>query len=212
MDIDVARNLGAVARSVSAGTRGGKPVRTVALSRRYDATLDDLWEAVTSSERIERWFLPVDGELRAGGRYRLEGHAGGAIAECEPRSRFALTWEFGENVSWVEVRLSAEGAGRTRLLLEHAEPLSEHGAEYGPGAGGVGWELALLGLAVHLDQPSRPRLDEGAFGTSPAGTAFIAGSSEAWAEAAIAAGTEPGQARAAAARTTASYTGGAAGG
>ncbi|MCY4640005.1 MAG: SRPBCC domain-containing protein [Chloroflexi bacterium] len=212
MEIDVRRQLDAVGRVVSAGERDGEPVHTVALSRSYDTTLDDLWDAVTRSGRIERWFLPVDGELTAGGRYRIEGNASGTITECEPGSRFALTWEFGESVSWVGVRLSAEGDGRTRLALEHTEPLSEHWAEYGPGAVGVGWELALLGLALHLEQPAGPRLDEAAFGISPKGTALIAGSSGAWAQAAIAAGTEPEQARAAAARTTAFYTGDAAAG
>ncbi len=108
----------------------------------------------------------------------------------------------------MEVRLSDEGDGRMRLTLAHAQHLSDHWGEYGPGAVGVGWELALLGLAVHLKRPNEPRLDEAAFGASPDGKAFIVGSSEAWARAAIAAGTEPDAALAAAMRTTAFYTGG----
>ena len=49
--------------------------------------------------------------------------------------------------------------------------------------------------------------DEAALATSPDGKAFIAGSSERWAQAAVAAGTDPDAARAAARRTTAFYTG-----
>ena len=101
-------------------------------------------------------------------------------------------------MSWVEVRLRDDGAGRARLTLTHTARLSEHWDTYGPGAVGVGWEMGLLGLAMHLAQPTAPKPDEAAFATSPEGRALIAGSSEAWAAAAVAAGTDPGVARAAA--------------
>ncbi len=207
MDFDVEGHLGAVERSVSALARDGQPARAVTLSRSYATTRGDLWDAVTNGARIPRWFLPISGDLVLGGRYQLEGNAGGVITACEPRSHIVLTWEFAEDVSWVEVRLRDDGAGRARLTLTHTARLSEHWDTYGPGAVGVGWEMGLLGLAMHLAQPTAPKPDEAAFATSPEGKAFIAGSSEAWAAAAVAAGTDPGVARAAAARTTAFYTG-----
>ena len=43
-----------------------------------------LWDACTNAERIPRWFLPVSGDLRLGGRYQLEGNAGGTIERCDP--------------------------------------------------------------------------------------------------------------------------------
>ena len=207
MDFDVESHLGAVRRSVSSLKRDGQPARAVILSRAYAATVEDLWDAVTNGERIPRWFLPVGGELKPGGRYQLEGNAGGVITACERPSHFALTWEFGEDVSWVEVRLADDGVGRARLTLTHTVDLSEHWGQYGPGATGVGWELGLLGLAVHITRPTEPMPDEAAFAASPDGKAFIAGSSQGWAQAAVAAGTEPDAARAAARRTTAFYTG-----
>ena len=207
MDLDVAGNLGALARSVSAPERDGRPARAVTLSRGYDTTVDDLWDAVTSRERIPRWFAPVSGDLELGGRYQLAGNAGGAITACEPPSRFALTWEFGGDVSWVDVRVSDDGAGRARLTLTHTARLSPHWDEYGPGAAGVGWEMGLLGLALHLADPTAPKPDEEAFAASRDGRAFIAGSSDGWGEAAVAAGEDPDAARAAAGRTRAFYTG-----
>ena len=207
MEFDVESHLGAVKRFVSSLERDGQPARTVILSRVCPTTVEDLWDAVTNGERISRWFLPVGGDLEPGGRYQLEGNAGGVIVACERLSRLALTWEFGEDVSWVEVRLAAAEAGRARLTLTHTARLSEHWGEYGPGATGVGWELALLVLALHITQPTEPKPGEAAFTTSPEGKAFIAGSSEGWAQAAVAAGTEPDAARAAARRTTAFYTG-----
>ena len=210
MDFDVESHLGAVERTVSLLERDGQAASAVTLARSYGTTVADLWDAVTNGERIPRWFLPVSGELELGGRYQLEGNAGGTITACEPLSHFALTWEFGGDVSWVEARVSDDGAGRARLTLTHTAHLSEHWDTFGPGAAGIGWEMSLLGLAIHLLHPTEPMPDEAAFATSPDGKAFITGSSEAWGQAAVAAGTDPDAARAAARRTTAFYTGEAA--
>ncbi len=207
MEFDSESHLAAVERSVSSLERDGQPVRAVTLSRSYATTVEDLWDAVTNGERILDWFMPISGELEPGGRYQLEGNAGGLITTCERLSHFALTWEFGEDVSWVDVRVSDEGAGRARLSLTHTAHLSEHWEIYGPGAVGVGWELGLMGLAIHLTQPNAPKPDEAAFATSPEGKAFITGSSERWGQAAVAAGSDPDTARATAGRTTAFYTG-----
>ncbi len=207
MTINIQTHLDAVDRSVSSPERDGQPARGVILSRTYATTVEDLWDAVTGRERIPRWFLPVSGDLRPGGRYQLEGNAGGVITACEPLSHFALTWEFAGDASWVEVSISDAGDGRARLALTHTALLSEHWSEYGPGATGVGWELGLMGLAIHIMYPDEPMPDETAFATSPEGRAFIAGSSEGWAQAAAAAGEEPEAARMAAMRTTAFYTG-----
>ena len=207
---DVRAYLGAVERTVSSLERDGKPARTVTVARSYQTTVEDVWDALTSSERIPRWFLPISGELKLGGRYQLEGNAGGVITACERPSYLAVTWEFGGDVSWVEVRISDEGSGQPRLTLTHTAHLSEHWSNYGPGATGVGWELGFVGLTLHLAQPGAPRLDEATFFASAEGKALIAGSSEAWGQASIVAGTETEAALAAASRTTAFYTGEAA--
>ena len=69
MDLDVERLLGAVERTVSSLERDGQAARAVTLARSYATTVEDLWDAVTSAERIPRWFLPVSGRLELGGRY-----------------------------------------------------------------------------------------------------------------------------------------------
>ena len=207
MDLNLEAHLNAVDRSVSSSDRDGRPVRSVTMSRSLLTSVEGLWDAVTSADRILRWFLPVSGNLQAGGRYQLEGNAGGTITECTRHSNFSLTWEFGGDVSWVEVKLADNGAGGARLSLSHTFLHSEHWTMYGAGATGVGWEMGLMGLAIHLEQPDDPMPDEEAFATSPEGRAFIAGSSEAWAQAAIEAGEDADAARSAARRTTAFYTG-----
>ena len=207
MEIDVEHHLGAMERSVALLEREGQPASAVTLSRSYPTGTLDLWDAVTSGERIARWFLQVNGTLEPGGRYQLEGNAGGVITTCVPESRLSLTWEFAGDVSWVDLRLSAEGTDCARLELSHTARLSPHWTAYGPGAAGVGWELGLLGLALHLAQPDAPKPDEAAFVSSRVGKAFIIGSSEGWHETAVAAGEDPDTARAAATRTAAFYTG-----
>ena len=207
MDFDVESLLGAVERSVSLGERNGLPVRAVTLSRAFETAVDNLWNAVTSGERIPRWFLPISGELEPGGHYQLEGNAGGLITECEAESRFSLTWEFAGDSSWVDVQLAPNGSRHIRLTLTHTTLLSEHWHEYGPGAVGVGWELALMGLRIYLSDPDQPMPDEAEFTASKEGRAIIAGSSESWGQAAVAAGEDPDQAIQAALRTTAFYTG-----
>ena len=207
MNLDVGYTLGAVDRKVSFTERGGQSAGAIALSRSFAASIDDLWDAVTNGERISRWFTPVSGELEPGGHYQLEGNASGTITACERLSHFALTWEFGGDVSWVDVSLAALAEeGQSRLTLTHTAILSAHWDEYGPGAAGVGWEWGLLGLAIHLEQPKQPMPDVMEFVASDSGRAFFAGSSDGWAEAAIVAGTEADTARAAASRTTAFYT------
>ena len=207
MGLAVEEHLSAVERSVSLLERDGRPASVLSLRRRFAVTLEDLWDTLTKAERIQSWLLPISGKLELGGRFELKGNASGEITACERPSHLACTWEFGGDVSWVEVRCSATGAGAARLELIHTAHLSPHWDEYGPGAAGVGWELALLGLALHREQPDEPQLDEHAFAASPEGQALIAGSSEAWGEAGVAAGTSPTAARAAARLTTAFYTG-----
>ena len=207
MELNVENHLGAIERTVSSLERDGRPARTVTLARSYATTVEDLWDAVTCAERIAHWFLPVSGNLELGGRYQLEGNAGGTITQCERPSFLALTWEFGGDVSWVEARLADDGAGSARLTLTHTALLSDHWAEFGPGAVGVGWEMGLLGMELHLTRPNEPKIDEQTFHTTPEGKALLTGSSEAWGQAAIASGTDPEAARAAARRTTAFYTG-----
>lgn len=207
--MDVDRVVEAVTREVVGREIEGKPARVAVIRRAYDTTVEDLWDALTNAERLPRWFLPVSGDLRLGGRYQFEGNAGGEITECEPPRSLAATWEFGGQVSWVRVRLGAAPGGGARLELEHTAVVEgDFWDTYGPGAVGVGWELAALGLERHLATGAAvDRREWEAWSAGAEGKAFMRRSSEAWGRASIAAGTDEAAALAAAARTTAFYTG-----
>ncbi|SFO98008.1 Uncharacterized conserved protein YndB, AHSA1/START domain [Amycolatopsis arida] len=209
--IDVTEQVNSTSRQLGSRTLEAGEARVLTISRTYDTSVDDVWDACTNPERLPRWFLPVSGELEVGGRYQLEGNAGGTVERCDPPTSFAATWEFGGKVSWIEVRLSAASGGGTRFQLEHLALLEDDDtlwATYGPGALGIGWDLALYGLALHL--ATGEAVDEKeyeAWTMSEEGHRFVTLANESWRAASIAFGTDPEEAKAAAERSTAFYTG-----
>ncbi|MCT4357131.1 SRPBCC family protein [Streptomyces sp. Je 1-79] len=200
---EVHREVGT--RQVKAGDAA-----TVLLRRTYDAEVADVWDAVTSPERISRWFLPVSGELKLGGTYQLEGNAGGEILECVPPERLRVSWLFGPDpgFSEVEVRLTPEADGRTVFDLEHVAVVPEEFAgQFGPGAVGVGWDLALLGLGRYLTGGEISREEMLAWSESAEAREGMRLSGELWGSAYAASGAAPDVVAATTAATIAFYTG-----
>jgi uncharacterized protein YndB with AHSA1/START domain len=208
MTFDLAAHLGAMTREVHNLQKDGLPAKAVVASRVYDTTPADLWDALTRPERIRRWFAPVSGDLRLGGRYQVEGNAGGTVLECEPNRKIALTWEFGGIPTWVTVTLSPEGDG-TRLELEHVAHLSPHWDTYGPGAVGVGWDLGFMGLSRHLAEPEfdAPAETVAGWGESQEAKDMMRTTSADWGQAAIASGDDREHALRAAEATRRFYSG-----
>lgn len=206
--LDFLDQLDAVDRAVTTGSRDGQETKSVVLSQTYPVPLADLWDACTQAERISRWLMPVTGDLREGGRYQLQGNAGGTIEECTPHERIRVTWEFGGlGVSWVVATLSAEGDG-SRLRVEHIAHVDERWPQYGPGAVGIGWDMMLLGLALHLTTGEHLDAEQAmAWQLSPQGLEFMRRSLASWVDAEIASGADPAAAQAAADRCLAAYTG-----
>src|SRR5262245_38711117 len=191
-----------------AGADGGPEV---VVRRTYDTDPADLWNALTDPERIPRWFLPVSGDLRLGGRFQLDGNAGGEILACDPPTHLRISWEMGDAVTWVTVTLEPTADGsQTTLELRHSAPgEDEHWAEFGPGAVGVGWDLALhSGLTRHLETSAAVDPAQAAsWAASDDGKAFGTDAARAWGDAHAAAGADPATAAEAADRTRAAYTG-----
>lgn len=204
--------LRAVARTVDVREVDGEVRDEVRLAQTYHHEIEDVWAAVTRADRIGRWFLPVSGDLVDGGRYQLEGNAGGTVLECDPPHAFHVTWEFAGETSWVTVGLEREGTGdaSTRLTLTHLLPRAPQWLTYGPGAVGVGWDIALSGLTRHLATGAAlSPAQEHAWLASGDGVAFIRHVGRSWgfAHAASGVGVTEADALAAAERTIAAYTG-----
>ncbi len=206
--IDTSGQIDAVQRSVTAERGEGTAVDTVVTLRQSYATgVEDLWEACTTADRLARWFAPVSGELQLGGRFQVEGNAGGTIETCDPPHGFTATWEFGGETSNIEVRVEPDGDDRSALVLTHSAAVDPgRFGMYGAGAVGVGWDLALLGLATHMATGSAKPAEMTEWGESDDAKAFMTASSTRWGDASIAAGVPEDEARAAEARTTAFYT------
>jgi uncharacterized protein YndB with AHSA1/START domain len=186
MPLDAIAYAGALVRDVKSVARDGKPAKSVIATATYPTSVEDLWDALTTAARIKRWFLPISGELKLGGRYSLEGNASGTITACEPGRSFASTWEAMGQTSWIEVRISAVNTG-AMLELTHTAIVDEtFWPTYGPGAVGVGWDLGLFGLARHIESPAAERPPESAesWALSDEAKRFYAIASKAWGEAA----------------------------
>jgi len=197
MDIDTNAELVAVGREVT-----GTDLR---LTRHYAEPPEQVWSALTVAERIERWLAPVTGDLVLGGRYQVEGNAGGEITACDPPRTFAATWEFGGHVGRIVVTLHpAESGGTVLELVHHLPSPPDHWEEFGPGAVGIGWELALIGLVRHLADPAAPRPTPEEL---PDLTGMMRGAGAAWGRAATDGGADPDWAKASADRCVAAYTG-----
>ncbi len=205
--IDVTHQVNAVTRTVTDREFQAGEARSVILARTYDTTADDLWDACTTADRIARWLAPVTGDLRLGGTYQIEGNAGGEITECDPPTSFAATWVFGEAVSWIEVRISDDGEGKARLELEHIARIEAHWDEFGPGAVGIGWDLAFVGLGLYLSGGEGVDYAQlQAWSASEEAREFMTAAGESWLAADIEGDTDPEDAKARSDRTIAAYT------
>jgi len=178
--------------------------RSVLIRREFDTSVEDVWSACTEADRIGRWLTPVSGDLRLGGRYQLVGNAGGEILLCEPPRLLRVSWVFGAMpATEVEVRLAPAGSG---AVFELAHIGAAETAEFGPGAVGVGWDLSLLGLGMHLGGGELPEKPEDWLRT-PVAVEFMTRSAEAWGVAHEKSGAPADEVAAAVRNTIAAYTG-----
>src|SRR5690625_4295047 len=188
---DLIKELELTERALSTRDVDGREARDITLSRTYDATVEEVWSACTEADRLERWLGKVSGDFQLGGTYQIEGNAGGDIIACEPPERVRVTWIFGDPgpdpYSEVDVRLAPADNGGTTLTLTHSavyEP--EFWEQYGPGSGGVGWDLALLALSALLS--GEPLGDAEEFEQSPEARELVFRSADGWGAAHAAAG------------------------
>lgn len=96
----------------------------VRMEERFDAGVDEVWSALTETERLVRWYGEVRGTLRVHGAFQASVHASGwegtgRVEECEPPSRFVIVSKAPDepNEDTIEVTLTREG-DQTLLIVE----------------------------------------------------------------------------------------------
>jgi uncharacterized protein YndB with AHSA1/START domain len=106
-------------------------------TRRYDATIAEVWHALTDRESLARWLAPPPGVT---------------VTRAEPERLLELDWSPpGEPPSRVSVQLQAEGE-RTVLVLEHGRIDATLGMRYMRD-----WFSALERFDEELDHRRRQR-------------------------------------------------------
>jgi uncharacterized protein YndB with AHSA1/START domain len=130
--------------------------RVVVLRREWPDPIDDVWSALTESERTARWIGTWSGLTDTTIEFTMTGEvdAGGEVAppvtvtivECDPPRRLVLDIPEGDGPPWrVAVSLTEEG-GRTVLLFEQRVIGGVSPADV---EAGWSWYLDRLGASLH---------------------------------------------------------------
>jgi uncharacterized protein YndB with AHSA1/START domain len=100
---------------------GNMGVAEVVFERRFKASRERIWQALTDPAELAGWLAPAEIDLRVGGSVLLtfeEGDERGTITELRELEVIAYTWNEGQTDSLVRFELQKDGDG-TRLRLQH---------------------------------------------------------------------------------------------
>ncbi len=120
---------------------------TLDFERSFSTDVDDVWEAVTTPERLSRWMAPYEGNLRLGGTWKALNSDGslfctGTVTECDPPHRFVTSWHAVEE-SPTTLTITIEPTAHGAMLRLHHEGVGS--IYYGPG-----WQTYLEQLDDEL--------------------------------------------------------------
>lgn len=120
----------------------------------YATDIDDLWNAITTRERLARWMVDYTGDLRHGDTWAVatsgdeESWATGTITSCDAPRSFTTTWHAAQEEP-TELTVTLEEAdGSTRMRLVHTGIRSIF---YG-----AGWQTYLERLIADVAGESIP--------------------------------------------------------
>lgn len=149
----------------------------VVVSRLLDASVDDVWSALTRRERVGRWLWPVaqwpvgDDELwdpAAGDRVVFDdpnapSQARFDVLDARPGRRLVVSWGPVDGDGGTEVTFTLEPEGDATLLVVHQAPTPSvvaAGRERGGADFAAGWHALVDGLSVLLAGEEPPPTDD----------------------------------------------------
>ena len=134
---------------------GDETEQTITVSRVYSAPVADVWHAMTTPERIARWYGTIVGgpPRRAGDRFEVDLGGGvvrrAVLEDCEPPTALVYTWWSGDDdPGLVRIRLDALADAQTRMTVQHDRLRPHRMLQYG-----AGWESNLVSLAAAVGAP-----------------------------------------------------------
>jgi uncharacterized protein YndB with AHSA1/START domain len=85
----------------------------------YNAPIEKVWNAVSTSEGIAAWFMPNDFQPEVGHEFHLQSPFGPSpckVIQLEPPHRLSFTWDTD---GWIVTFLLKEMDGKTEFTLIH---------------------------------------------------------------------------------------------
>ncbi|MFS0635522.1 SRPBCC domain-containing protein [Mesobacillus foraminis] len=85
----------------------------------FQAPIQRVWEAVSSSEGIAAWFMPNDFEPKVGHEFHLQSPFGPSpckVTEIDPPNRLSFTWDTD---GWFVTFILKEQGDKTEFTLIH---------------------------------------------------------------------------------------------
>ncbi|MDQ0860952.1 SRPBCC domain-containing protein [Bacillus sp. V2I10] len=85
----------------------------------YNAPIEKVWNAVSTSEGIAAWFMPNDFQPEVGHEFHLQSPFGPSpckVIQLEPPHRLSFTWDTD---GWIVSFLLKEMEGKTEFTLIH---------------------------------------------------------------------------------------------
>ncbi|MGI3784321.1 MAG: SRPBCC family protein [Janthinobacterium lividum] len=120
----------------------------VRMETRCRTSPDDLWEALTTPERLARWIGDVSGDLEPGGTFRAafasSWTGSGRVEVCDPPRRLLVRLSDEDGETHVEATLTPDEGGVLLVVQESGLPLPQLPAY------GAGWQVHLEDLGHHL--------------------------------------------------------------
>ena len=134
---------------------GDETEQTVTVVRTFRASPAEVWDAITTPERIARWYGTIDGPppRRPGDAFEVDlggGMVRRAVLEtCDAPAGLTYTWWSGDDdPGLVRIRLDAVDDG-TRVTVRHDRLRPHRMPQYGGG-----WEHNLVALAEVVGGPA----------------------------------------------------------
>jgi uncharacterized protein YndB with AHSA1/START domain len=85
----------------------------------FDAPIEKVWQAVSTSEGISSWFMPNDFQPVVGQKFHLQSPFGPSPCEvllCDPPKKLSFSWD---DDGWIVSFELKDASGKTEFTLIH---------------------------------------------------------------------------------------------